>query len=257
MFEAIGHGGTVKKLSPWRWVSSAAIAVVIGIMLYLTGQVVSAMPTELAKKEEEVVVDTFKTNKPPPPPPPPPPGPPPKQTTKPMKNRIVKNVVKQEIKPPDPTPIPEKKPEEKPEEKKEEPDEEDAAVAADGGGGGVPGGVPGGVLGGVIGGVVGAAATDEQNIENVDVSSIEFLNMGEVARVAKANFPEMIKRANIPVAEATVEVTCSPDGTVVDVDWISGNELVRDAVLAAVRKARFAPRPIGFRVQIPFRFKLT
>lgn len=256
MFEAVGHGGTVKKLSPWRWVSSAGIAVAIGLMLYLTGQVVSAMPNKVDKKEEEVVVDTFKTNKPPPPPPPPPPGPPPKQTSKPMKNRIVKNVVKQEIKPPDPTPIPEKKPDDKPEEKKEEPQEEDSSVA-DSGGYGVPGGVPGGVIGGVIGGVVGNAPTEEQNIETVDVSSVEFLNMGEVAKVAKANFPEMIKRANIPVAEATVEVICGPDGAVDDVVWISGNELVRDAVMAAVRKARFAPRPIGFRVQIPFRFKLT
>lgn len=166
-----------------------------------------------------------------------------------MKQMITKTVVKKEIKPPDPTPIPEKKPDEP---KKDIPPEELFAEEEGAVGTGPFGTGPNtfGVTGGT------GTGTGVDTVESVDVGDVKFINLSEVARVAKANFPEMLKRADIPVAEATVELVCSPDGKVIGVEWVSGNELVRDAVMEAVKNARFEPRPISFRVRMPFRFKL-
>lgn len=262
MFEAVGRGPQMKRLSPLRWLASAGIAILMGAALLGANWAANRQPEQVAKTETKVEEVTFQqTVKPPPPPPPPPPGPTPKSTTRPMKNRITKTVKKEEIKPPEPTPQPEKKPEEPKTEEKpaEAPAEEEVASVADDGGvpGGVPGGVLGGVIGGVVGGVVGGTGTGTGvDIQEVDFKAGDFLNARDVQRVAKDNFPEMIKRANIAVADATVEVVCDPDGSVSEVIWISGNELVREAVMAAVKQARFSSRPHSFKVRVPFRFRL-
>ena len=259
MFDAIGRGGKTKNLSPLRWVAAVGIAFAMGVALWAAGTIATRGPAEAPVEDKAPEEVTFNTTKPPPPPPPPPPGPTPKSTTRPMKNRITKTVVKQEIKPPDPTPPPEKKPDEP---KKDEPaaaeqPAEDASVAEDEGvPGGVPGGVVGGVVGGVLGGVVGGTGTGTSTIETVDPGDVKFLNPGDVQRTAKAHFPEMIKRANIPVAEALIEFSCAADGSVTHVEWVSGNELVRDAVMQAAQQARFEARPIAFKFRLKFAFKL-
>lgn len=100
-------------------------------------------------------------------------------------------------------------------------------------------------------------ASAPPEIRTIEFSPGEFLNARDVQQRAQAKFPETLKRANIERADAIVEVICGESGEVLDVVWVSGNILVRDAVMEAARSARFSPRPYIFRVRLPFRFRLN
>jgi len=76
-----------------------------------------------------------------------------------------------------------------------------------------------------------------------------------VVQKAPVVYPQIAKRNRI-TGTVVVEVTCSKDGDVVDVRWVSGNELFKDSVLEAVWKFRYAPQSISFKFKQPFNFTL-
>ncbi len=242
MFDSIGRRGKVKNLSPLRWLISCVIAGLVLSGLIGTYDIVQAGPTAEAQVEEQLDEVTFKQSLPPPPPPPPPPPArrPPRSTTRPKRNVITKKVVQKEIKDPDPTPVPQKE-----EEPTETPNPDDLFEDL----GGVEGGVVGGVLGGVIGGQLGSDTYGSMNIQEVDVKSIQKL------KDAPLVYPPLAKRAGIE-GKVLVEVTCSADGRVMGIKWLSGDVIFKDAVEAAVKQWRFAPRPISFKFQQPFNFRI-
>lgn len=241
MFDAIGRKGRTKKLSPTRWILSSAIGA--GMIAGTVGvvDVIRNVPTMKADEAEPTPELVFKAQAKPPPPPPPPPPPAPPSTTKPRKNVITKKVVQKEIEPPKPTPIP---PKDQP-----TPTPQPEAAESDSSGG-VPGGVPGGVIGGVIGGVVGGTGSGPQDIKEVDFAEVSI-----VKRVPPV-YPPLAKRQNIEDT-VVVEVTVSPEGNVIDVRWISGNELFKDAVFAAIRQSQYSPSGVTQRFQQPVRFRLS
>ena len=243
MFDSIGRKGKVKNLSPLRWLASVVIGALIISGIAATYDVVQRGPTASAEVEEELEEIKFETTLPPPPPPPPPPPArrPPRSTTRPKRNVITKKVIKKEIEDPEPTPIPKKEEEEAT--PTPNPDELFDDL------GGVEGGVVGGVLGGVIGGQLGSDTYGSMNIQEVDVKSIQAIK--KVAPV----YPPLAKRAGVQ-GKVLVEVTCSADGTVSNIKWISGDVIFKDAVEAAVRQWRFAPRPIAFKFRQPFTFHI-
>ncbi len=239
MFESVGKKGRTKPLSPLRWGLSALLGAVLVSTLWMSFMALDSAPKAVAEEEVKPEEITFTQVKlPPPPPPPPPPAPVPKSTTKPKKNTISKKVKKQEIKPPDPTPPP---PEDAPT-PEPEPDFDLADFA------GVPGGVPGGVIGGVVGGTVGNAPSG---------GTVKEVDFGDVTIVKRApmHYPAVAKRNKI-TGTVIVEVTCAPDGHVLDVKWISGNKIFEDAVLSAIKNYRYAPQPITFRFRQPVTFNL-
>src|SRR5688572_3563290 len=111
MFESIGRRGHTKKLSPYRWLASAGIGVVLGSLFWVGVSVIDAAPSAKAEEKVDDVEVKFVVSKPPPPPPP---RPAPRATTRPLKNMLTKQVVKKEIKEPEPTPKPDKEEEPKP-----------------------------------------------------------------------------------------------------------------------------------------------
>lgn len=248
MFEAIGRGGNVKELSKWRWVNSVLISIAIGAASYGVVLVIKAVPQSAESKSDEPTEVTFQVSQKLPPPPPPPPAPP-KSTVRPMRPHITKTVVQQEIKPPEPTPVPEKQPEQK-----EEPPKEDLAAAGGGDASGAAG-VPGGVVGGVIGGVVGGDASAPP--ANNGIGDVQEVDVNDVKTIKRTNpkMPEAAKRNRIS-GTVVVEVTCSADGKVVDVSWISGNDIFKDAVLEAFKEWEFEPRPIPFKVRYAINMKV-
>ncbi len=243
MFDSIGRRGKVKNLSPLRWLFSSIIAGLIISGAIGTYDVVQSGPQAEAQVEEELEEVTFKQSLPPPPPPPPPPPArrPPRSTTRPKRNVITKKVIKKEIEDPEPTPIP-KKEEDEP---TPTPDPDELFDEFDG----AEGGVPGGVLDGVIGGVVGSDTYGSSNIQEVDVNSIQKL------KVVPPVYPPLAKRAGVE-GQVLVEVTCSADGRVTNIKWLRGDVIFKEAVETALRQWRFAPRPISFKFQQPFNFKI-
>ena len=239
MFEAIGRKGRTKKLPPTRWVVSTVIMFGLFTGLWLGIDVIQNLPKLNASEAKTEEVSDLKVYKPPPPPPPPP-APVPQSTTKPRKNVITKKVVQKEIDKPTPTPPP-------PKDQPTPPPE--APAAEDQGSGGSAGGVPGGVIGGVIGGVAGGQVGGIGDVKEVDFGDVEVVKRGPVA------YPALAKRNHI---ESTVvlEVTCSPDGKVVDVRWVEGNKIFEEAVMAAIYQFQYAPQPIAFKFKQPFSFKL-
>lgn len=94
-------------------------------------------------------------------------------------------------------------------------------------------------------------------LEELDLGMVTFLNPREVQRVAKANFPVALKYSLSSSVQATVNIVCNPDGTVANVEWVEGDEVIREAVVKAAKTARFAPRPSSFRVRLPFMFLVS
>ena len=80
------------------------------------------------------------------------------------------------------------------------------------------------------------------------------MDFGDVRIVqsCRMSYPPLAKRAQIE-GEVMVEVTCAPDGRVISVQGLQGNEIFRDAVMDCLRATRYGEQPIPFRFRQPFR----
>ncbi|HUA17804.1 MAG TPA: energy transducer TonB [Bryobacteraceae bacterium] len=117
--------------------------------------------------------------------------------------------------------------------------------------GGVPGGVPGGVMGGVIGGIVAAAApppppppVDKPVAKKPDVPQqvrvSGAIQAGMLARQVQPEYPLLARRARI---EGTVvlKAIIASNGTVKELNLISGQPLLVEAAMNAVRQWLYKP----------------
>ena len=186
-----------------------------------------------------------------PPPPPPPPPPPAAAAGKVVK--IQSEVINGQLR--TPTKIPNKvqmiKEEEAP------PD-----LGAGGVPGGVPGGIPGGSMGGVMGGILGstnAAIPKVATPQRVRVSS--GVSTGLLIKKVTPNYPQLAKQARIQ-GSVVLQAEISKEGTIQNLQLISGHPMLAPAAIEAVKQWRYKPyllngEPVAVETQVVVNFSLS
>jgi len=191
---------------------------------------------------------TFLVAPPPPPPPPPPPAAAPVKVVK-----IASEVVNGQLR--TPTKIPKKvemiKEEEAP------PDMGAAGVP-----GGVPGGIPGGSAGGVIGGIINSqpvAVPKAATPQRVRVSS--GVSSGLLIRKVQPNYPPLARQARIQ-GSVILHAEISKDGTIQNLQLVSGHAMLAPAAIDAVKQWRYKPyllngEPVAVETEVVVNFSLS
>jgi protein TonB len=203
------HGTKTNK--PWTVAMSAIVqGVIVGILILIPLIYTEALPKGF--------MNTFLVAPAPPPPPPPPAAP-------------VKAVVRPRIITPQkmvaPTMIPKKI-----EVIKDEAPDVGAGVE---GGVGVPGGVPGGVLGGIIGGAPPPPKPTQQRIHvggQVQAAKID--------RMVQPVYPQIAKTAHVS-GTVVLHAIIAKDGSIQELQYISGPPLLMRAAMDAVHEWRYKP----------------
>ncbi|MGA9526944.1 MAG: energy transducer TonB [Terriglobales bacterium] len=191
---------------------------------------------------------TFLVAPPPPPPPPPPPAAAPIKVVK-----IASEMVNGQLR--TPTKIPQKvqmiKEEEAP------PD-----LGAGGVPGGVPGGIPGGSAGGVIGGIISSTPVAVPKVatpQRVRVSS--GVSSGLLIRKVAPNYPPLAKQARIQ-GSVVLHAEIGKDGTIQNLQLVSGHAMLAPAAIEAVRQWRYKPyllngEPVAVETEVVVNFSLS
>ena len=186
-----------------------------------------------------------------PPPPPPPPPPPAAAVVKVVK--IVSEVVNGQLR--TPTKIPQKvqmiKEEEAP------PDLGSGGVP-----GGVPGGIPGGSTGGVIGGILSSTPVAVPKVatpQRVRVST--GVATGLLIKKVQPSYPPLAKQARIQ-GHVMLQAEISKDGTIQNLQLISGHPMLAPAAIEAVKQWRYKPyllngEPVAVETQVDVIFSLS
>src|SRR6202522_949272 len=184
---------------------------------------------------------------PPPPPPPPPPAAAPIKIVK-----MVSEVVNGQLRAP--TKIPEKV-----QMIKEDENPPDL-------GGGVPGGVPGGIAGGSAGGVIGgilssAAVAVPKAATPTRVRVSQGVSAGLLIRKVQPNYPQLAKQARIQ-GQVVLQAEISKDGTIQNLQLISGHPMLAPAAIEAVKQWRYKPyllnrEPVAVETQVVVNFSLS
>ena len=126
--------------------------------------------------------------------------------------------------------------------------------------GGIPGGVAGGQMGGIVGGVVGAApapalATPQRVVVSQGVTS------GMLLKKVVPEYPAVARTAHIQGA-VELSAVIGKDGKIQDLKVISGQPMLAQAAINAVRQWRYKPyvlngQPVEVQTTITVNFKVT
>lgn len=228
MFEELVISGGAKKQSKSGmaiFYSTALQVALMGIMMLIPLIYTEALPRQL--------LTTMLVAPPPPPPPPPPAAPQPKVIVKPVQRIIQAGKMMA------PTVIPKQvamiKEEELP------PD-----VGYTGVSGGVPGGVAGGQAGGVMGGILGGVS----NMPPPPKEGPKRIRVGGNVQAAKLinqvrpGYPPLAKQARIS-GTVRLHAVIAKDGSVVQLEVLSGHPLLVQSALDAVRRWRYQPTTLN------------
>ncbi|MGA7683966.1 MAG: energy transducer TonB [Terriglobales bacterium] len=185
---------------------------------------------------------------PPPPPPPPPPAAAPVKVVK-IQSEMTNGQLRT------PTKIPQKiqmiKEEEAP------PDLGGAGVP-----GGVPGGIPGGSAGGVIGGILSSQPVAVPKVAaptRVRVS--QGVSTGLLIKKVQPNYPPLARQARIQ-GQVVLQAEISKEGTIQNLQLISGHAMLAPAAIEAVKQWRYKPyllngEPVAVETQVIVNFSLN
>jgi protein TonB len=184
------------------------------------------------------------------PPPPPPPPPPPAAVVKVVKvqTEVINGQLRQ------PSKIPQKvqmiKEEEAP------PD-----LGAGGVPGGVPGGIPGGSAGGVMGGILNSTAAVPKVATPQRVRVSTGVATGLLLKKVQPNYPPLAKAARIQ-GHVMLQAEISKDGTIQNLQLISGHPMLAPAAIEAVKQWRYKPyllngEPVAVETQVDVIFSLS
>ncbi len=188
---------------------------------------------------------TFLVAPPPPPPPPPPPAAAPIKVVK-----IQSDLVNGQLR--TPTKIPEKVQMIK---------EEEAPPAMAGVMGGVPGGVPGGQMGGVIGGIINSTAAIPKAATPQRVRVSQGVSQGLLIKRVQPNYPPLARQARIQ-GQVVLQAEISKEGTIQNLQLISGHPMLAPAAIEAVKQWRYKPyllngEPVAVDTQVVVNFTLS
>jgi periplasmic protein TonB len=184
---------------------------------------------------------------PPPPPPPPPPAAAPIKVVK-VQSELVNGQLRT------PTKIPQKVQMIKEE---EAPPDMGAGVP-----GGVPGGIPGGSAGGVIGGIISSQPVAVPKVaapQRVRVS--QGVSNGLLIKRVQPNYPPLAKQARIQ-GQVVLHAEISKEGTIQNLQLISGHAMLAPAAIEAVKQWRYKPyllngEPVAVETEVIVNFSLT
>ncbi len=190
---------------------------------------------------------TFLVAPPPPPPPPPPPQPTQVRVVRQVQSELVNGQLRT------PTKIPEKV----------QMIKEEEAPPAMGAGvmGGVPGGVPGGSMGGVIGGIVNQTAAIPKVATPQRVCVSTGVSTGLLIRRIQPNYPPLARQARIQ-GTVVLQAEISKEGTIQNLQLISGHPMLAPAAIEAVKQWRYKPyllngEPVAVETQVVVNFTLS
>jgi protein TonB len=246
MFEdsLIESGGRLKTSRGWTsLVSFLFQLMIIGVMVLIPLIFTEALP-------KTVTLGLLVA--PPPPPPPPPPAAAPVKIVKVIQTDIINGELRQ------PTKIP----------KKVQMIKEDEApppvMSSTGVVGGVPGGVPGGSMGGVIGSVLSATnsvAMVPKMAAPVRVRVSSGVSQGLLIRKVNPTYPPLAKAARIQ-GVVILQAQISRDGTIENLQLISGHPMLAPAAIEAVKQWKYKPyllngEPVEVDTQIQVNFNLS
>ncbi|HTZ82372.1 MAG TPA: TonB family protein [Candidatus Acidoferrales bacterium] len=223
MFEdsLIESGGRLKtKRGRTSVVAFLLEAMIIGVMV-----LIPLIFTEALPKQQLM---TFLVAPPPPPPPPPPPAAAPVKIVKQIQTDIVNGELRT------PTKIPKKI-------QMIKEDEAPPPIASTGVVGGVPGGIPGGSMGGVIGSVLSTTPVAVPKIatpQRVRVSS--GVQSGLLIRKVAPSYPPLARQARIQ-GTVILQAQISKEGTIQNLQLISGHPMLAPAAIEAVKQWRYKP----------------
>jgi protein TonB len=190
---------------------------------------------------------TFLMAPPPPPPPPPPPAAAPIKVV-----RAVSEIVEGQLR--TPTKIPKNIQMIKEE---ETPPDLGGGVA-----GGVPGGIPGGSAGGVIGGIISSTPVAVPKVatpQRVRVS--QGVSNGLLIKRVQPNYPPLARQARIQ-GQVVLHAEISKDGTIQNLQLISGHAMLAPAAIEAVKQWRYKPyllngEPVAVETEVIVNFSLS
>src|SRR5579864_6571524 len=222
----ISSAHPTKTHKPWAVTLSAIIqAAIVGVMILIPLIYTEALPKQM--------LTTFLVAPAPPPPPPPPPV---------AVQRIVKPVARlihngQMMAP---TVIPKKvemiKEEELP------PDIGNVGVV-----GGVPGGIAGGSAGGVLGGIIGGVGSNMPPPPKATPARIRVggnVQAAKMVRQIMPVYPPIAKTAHIS-GTVVLHAVIAKDGSVEDLQYVSGPPLLMKSAMDAVKQWRYQPTQLN------------
>src|SRR5208282_2696949 len=228
-----------------RRLSTTILSFVLQVMLIGILILIPLIYTDALPKTQLM---TFLVAPPPPPPPPPPPAAVAVKVVK-MQSEVINGQLRT------PTKIPEKIQMIK---------EEEAPPDLGGGGvpGGVPGGIPGGSAGGVIGGIISSTPVAVPKIatpQRVRVSS--GVSAGLCIKRVQPTYPQLAKQARIQ-GHVLLQAEISKDGTIQNLQLISGHPMLAPAAIEAVKQWRYKPyllngEPVAVETQVDVVFSLS
>ncbi|HLB92854.1 MAG TPA: TonB family protein [Terriglobales bacterium] len=133
-------------------------------------------------------------------------------------------------------------------------------------GGGVPGGVPGGIAGGSAGGVIGGilsstAVAVPKAATPTRVRVSQGVSAGLLIRRVQPNYPQLAKQARIQ-GQVVLQAEISKDGTIQNLQLISGHPMLAPAAIEAVKQWRYKPyllngEPVAVDTQVIVNFSLS
>jgi periplasmic protein TonB len=201
-------------------VSFAFQCVMLGVLLIMPLMFTEALPTQQLL--------TFLVAPPPPPPPPPPAAVP--------IAKVVQTDMLNSGQLRTPTRIPQKV---------EVIREEEAPPPMPGGVvGGVPGGIPGGHLGGVIGGIISSASTSTAAVAKFEpvkrIRISQGVSQGMLIHKVEPEYPKIALVARI-TGVVLLHAILSKEGTITELQVVSGHPLLISSAMDAVKQWRFRP----------------
>lgn len=226
MFDELLESSSHREKTNTKWTVLFSIFAQASFIIILI--LIPLIYTEALPK---AMLSTLLVAPPPPPPPPPPPAATPIVRVKPVARLMNQGVLRA------PTVIPKQvnliKEEELP------PD-----VAAVGVQGGVPGGVPGGQAGGVLGGIIGGVTGS--NVPPPPKEAPRRIRVGgSVQQASLINqirpvYPPLAKQARIQ-GTVRLQAIIDKDGSVIELQIVSGHPLLQQAALQAVSQWKYRP----------------
>jgi len=128
--------------------------------------------------------------------------------------------------------------------------------------GGVPGGIPGGSAGGVMGGILSSTQVAVPKIatpQRVRVST--GVATGLLIKKVTPNYPQLAKQARIQ-GSVVLQAEISKDGTIQNLQLISGHPMLAPAAIEAVKQWRYKPyllngEPVAVETQVVVNFSLS
>lgn len=244
MFEdsLIESGGRLKTSRGWTSIVSFIIQIgIVGVMV-----LIPLIFTEALPKGQMM----FLLVAPPPPPPPPPPAAAAVQHVKVIQTDIVNGELRT------PTKIPQKV------KMIQEDEAPPPSMAATGVVGGVPGGVPGGSMGGVIGSVLSSTPVAVPKIATpTRVRVSQGVSQGLLIRKVPPTYPPLARQARIQ-GVVILQAQISKDGTIQNLQLISGHPMLAPAAIEAVRQWKYKPyllngEPVEVDTQVQVNFTLA